>query len=1278
MIKNTLILFGLLTCITAQASTICVDTLTADFGSDQRVGCSPMTVKFFDSSLGDILEWEWEFPGGTPASSSDQNPVIQYNTVGLFDVRLTIRSADSIHTINQTDYISVFNSQPITSFSLETSGLTASFENESQFANDFVWDFGDGSYSIEASPQHTYAEEGTYIVRLKSTNSCGAVVQSDILIFGCCGGPVGYTANDTVQPYTQGFRPGSNLGYFPPWNDEQLADIAAGNPEYGVSGAGCKSVRPAQHESFLEQWGYDIRYETFNHYASLGLKDNTVIVGFPSDAHKDTTHHCSEYRSEMFANLYTDIWDNGENGTPVNDENHLALYLYKIVNLQKDKVKFWEIWNEPGFDFTFLTGYLPPGEDGNWWDNNPDPCDYKLRAPIFHYIRTMRISYEVIKAIDPDAYVTLASVGFTSFLDAILRNTDNPTDGSIAMGYPLQGGAYFDAIAIHSYPHFDGTLQRWDQATQQFIYSRHSDKAAGGIQMAKDTFQTILSQYGYDGINYPLKEWIITEINIPRKSFGDFIGSEEVQVNYIIKSYIAAVQNNIQQMHIFDMAESFELEDAINEFQVMGLYKRLFETFPYGERINNLGIAYKTASDLLFGSTYDIAKTAALQLPDSLAGAAFLGQDGYYTYVLWAKTTIDMSEEASAIYTFPSSLNISQLEQRNWDFSQTTSIDSINNNQINLSGTPIFLRDINNMILVPPIANFRIDSAYGCTPFNIQFQDQSSANTSDWFWSFEGGNPAHSTLANPTVAYSAPGIYNVSLRVSNGAGSDSIMISDIVVVDEALPTAAFDYLIFEKVVTFNNQSVNANEYFWLLGDGNSSIEPNPTHEYPLPGVYTVQLVSSNGCGTDTMKQIIIIQPNQTPPIPEFTANIQKGCAPLEVQFFDQSTANVSDWFWFFEGGQPQSSTEQNPVVMFEEPGSYFVYLIASNPAGGFQAYKDTFIVTDTLSFPIVNFSSQINSFEVGMQNLSLNASTYLWRFGDGSSSTDKDPAAYTYTSPGQYTITLIAENNCGIDSLTQTIAVGGAPLSNFSIDTTKGCAPLSVQFNDESQGIPNRWEWSFPGGSPDRSSDQNPVVVYSSPGLYSAELIVGNALGADTMLLNDLVEVQSLPTAAFDQSLNNESTIVLDNQSTQADSYSWDFGDGNSAMTPNPSHTYQQSGTYMIRLIASNSCGQDTSIQSVDIIITSIEDPSRFAALKIFPNPGSGLFTISAKGSITDQVNLEVLNILGQSIYREDLGDHWGTQLHLVDLQDQPEGSYLFKFSTQKEMKIIKVMIISH
>ncbi|MEM1323325.1 MAG: PKD domain-containing protein [Bacteroidota bacterium] len=1276
MIRNILLLFiliGLTSAFMGQRSG--GETLQADFGSDLRGGCAPLSIKFFDSSIGDISSWEWEFPGGQPATSNEQNPVVQYDSVGVFDVKLRINSVDSSSVVLKEAYVTIKNRRPVVDFSFETTNTTVTFTNNSQFVNEFVWEFGDGTFSNEVSPTHTYDKDGVYIIRLKATNNCGAVVQSDILILGGPTGPVGYTANDVVHPYTRGFRPGSNLGYFPPWQDEQLADIAAGNPDYDVPGAGCKSVRPAQHESFLEEWGYDIRVETFNHYASLGLEDNTVIVGFPSDAHKDTTHHCPEYRSEMFANLYTDIWDNGENGTPVNDENYLALYLYKIVHLQKDKTKFWEIWNEPGFDYTFVTGYLPQGQDGNWWDNNPDPCDYKLRAPIFHYIRTLRISYEIIKAIDPDAYVTLASVGFTSFLDAILRNTDNPTDGSVNGDYPLQGGAYFDAIAIHSYPHFDGSMQEWDQENQIFHYYRHSDRAASSIQLNRDTFQSVLSQYGYDGNTYPEKEWIITEINIPRRAFGNFIGSDEAQVNFIIKAYIAAVQNKIQQMHIFDMAESFEIEDAVNEFQVMGLYKRLFESFPYDQRINDLGIAYKTTSDLLFGSTYDEGRSNALMLPDNIGGAAFLDRNGHYTYVLWAKTSIDNSEEAAATYTFPAPMNIDEVERRAWDFSTTGQESLITGQAVALTGSPIFLTDLNTTLLVPPAAGFAIDTAIGCLPLSVRFTDQSSTNVEQWQWTFEGGQPATSTEAAPTVSYELPGEYDVRLVVSNGAGSDSMVMQQLIVVDEQAPQAGFSAAIFDEIVTYTStsQASNAIAYSWAFGDGTSSTSANPTHKYPVAGVYTVTQIVSNGCGSDTSQQIIIIGPDQTPPIPEFTADITSGCAPLTVQFFDQSTANVKEWFWFFSGGTPEVSTEQNPLVTFEEPGTYYVYLNASNAAGSLQSYKEAFIITDETSLPNVNFTSTLNGQEIRLDNYSNNANSYHWDFGDGNSSLERNPV-HTYAEAGVYQVRLLATNACGQDSLIQIVNTNIAPQAAFSTNQ-EGCAPLTVQFSDLSSGTNISWQWTFPGAVPEISMEQNPTVVYADTGRYDVQLIVENTAGVDTLLEPGYVQVLAAPTANFSAQEADQLVLEFTNLSTNSDRYEWTFGDGNSSNAPNPTHTYASDGDYTIRLIAISDCGRDTFMETITLMTVSTALPSFVERFELFPNPNKGQFNLILEGVSGEPLEMRIYDILGQEVLQRELNADNGTFRLAIDLDWLSKGAYLLRLSDGKAQLFRKIII---
>ena len=352
------------------------------------------------------------------------------------------------------------------------------------------------------------------------------------------------TANDTIIPYEGFFRAGTNLGDYPGFSDEFLAEISAGNPANGVEGLGIKALRPGLFESFLYQYGYDARVSTYELFDDLGLEDNTLIVGFPTEVHQDPTEYCPGIQSTLFANMYLDIWDNGENGTPVNDDNYYALYIYQVATLYHEYIKFWEIWNEPGFDFTQNRGWLPPGSPGNWWENNPDPCDYKLRAPIFHYVRLLRISYEVIKSIDPEAYITVSGVGYPSFLDAVLRNTDNPIDGSPTVDYPLMAGAYFDVMGFHSYPHFDGSLRYWDNDIMDFVGTRHSDAAADGILALQDTLQSVLNNYGYDGNTYPLKPWIITEINLPRKEFGDFIGSAESQRNFMIKNIVVCMQNN--------------------------------------------------------------------------------------------------------------------------------------------------------------------------------------------------------------------------------------------------------------------------------------------------------------------------------------------------------------------------------------------------------------------------------------------------------------------------------------------------------------------------------------------------------------------------------------------------------------------------------------------------------------------------------------------------------------------------------------------------------------
>ena len=223
------------------------------------------------------------------------------------------------------------------------------------------------------------------------------------------------TANEYVRPYSESFQYGSNLGYYNNgWDDDKLAAL--------VKDIGGHSIRPTLPESFLEQYGYDIRAKTFANYVGpLGMKELTCFLEGPSQAHRDPTVYpgCSS-SSKLFAHLYEPIW-NGDGS--VNANNYYASYLYKLLQIYGDKVRFWEVVNEP--DFTTGSANID-----SWLTKAPNPNELaNIQAPFYNYVRTLRISYEVIKKYHPEAYITTGGVGYPQFVDALLRYTDNPDGG---------------------------------------------------------------------------------------------------------------------------------------------------------------------------------------------------------------------------------------------------------------------------------------------------------------------------------------------------------------------------------------------------------------------------------------------------------------------------------------------------------------------------------------------------------------------------------------------------------------------------------------------------------------------------------------------------------------------------------------------------------------------------------------------------------------------------------------------------------------------------------
>ncbi len=475
-------------------------------------------------------------------------------------------------------------------------------------------------------------------------------------------------------------------------------------------------------------------------------------------------------------------------------------------------------------------------------------------------------------------------------------------------------------------------------------------------------------------------------------------------------------------------------------------------------------------------------------------------------------------------------------------------------------------------IVLPPSAEFIGNPISGCAPLVVDFTDISTNTPEEWFWTFEEGNPTTSDLQNPTVEFAIPGTFTVTMDVFNASGSDSYQIIDYITV-EGIPEPNFTFGINGLEVNFVNSSTSADSYSWDFGDGNTSTEIDPTHVYTQGGNYDVMLIALNDCGTNVITQTISLL---VPPQAIFDADIVSGCAPLTVNFIDQSISATS-WDWTFEGGMPATSTDQNPTVVFDNPGDFEVSLTVTNSVGNSFVNVDDFITV--LAGPSGGFTTSSDENTVTFTNTSTNATSYSWDFGDGTSSTETNPV-HTYPDDGQYTVILTATNDCGSETSQQIITTSSAPGAAFTSSGTSGCAPFTVNFTDGSTSNTTSWSWSFPGGTPSSSTDQNPTVTYATAGVYTVTLVASNGTGSSTVTQTDYITVAPLAVPSFTTS-SDENTVTFTNTSTDATSYSWDFGDGTSSTATNPVHTYPDDGQYTVILTATNDCGSVTIEQIV-------------------------------------------------------------------------------------------------
>lgn len=222
----------------------------------------------------------------------------------------------------------------------------------------------------------------------------------------------------------------------------------------------------------------------------------------------------------------------------------------------------------------------------------------------------------------------------------------------------------------------------------------------------------------------------------------------------------------------------------------------------------------------------------------------------------------------------------------------------------------------------------------------VTFDDMSLGSPSLWEWTFEGGEPATSNLTQPKVKWMTPGTYTVSLKISNKDGESEIVKEKMITVSyhpevtadfSISTTQAFD----DEVVTLTNLSKGYPDNIkWTLTPktGNPIVltEYSPSQLFPV-GEYSVKLEVSNALDTD-----VKVVENAFKVLDRYAVIAAIGAENTttyeggKINFKDASTGNAQFWSWTFEGGNPATSTEQNPVVTYNNVGKYKVSLKTYN------------------------------------------------------------------------------------------------------------------------------------------------------------------------------------------------------------------------------------------------------------------------------------------------------------------------------------------------------------
>ncbi|HMJ70412.1 MAG TPA: PKD domain-containing protein [Cyclobacteriaceae bacterium] len=500
------------------------------------------------------------------------------------------------------------------------------------------------------------------------------------------------------------------------------------------------------------------------------------------------------------------------------------------------------------------------------------------------------------------------------------------------------------------------------------------------------------------------------------------------------------------------------------------------------------------------------------------------------------------------------------------------------------------------IVVKGPRTAFSPSSIAVCTlPATFSFEDATTGTGAITYqWNFGDGQT--STAASPVHTYNSAASYNVVLKSRDETGCESSITHKVFAGSEAGVqfTTSPDPVCPGRPVKFTAISTDPiASYLWTFGNGKTSTQISPATTYEEAGVHQVTLKAqmlNHECASIVTQTVDILQPA----VPILAKSID--CSLNLTLISNSKFATHVEWY-IDDVLVSKSIKLISPIHL---PGNQTVRLVAFNAAGCDYATEE--IVT-LIKTPTANFSPDelytckpdktplagCAPFTVNFVNKSVATfgTTYLWTFGDGSTSTATSPT-HVFTTKGTYQVTLKASNIHGCFTTKQTtVKVNNvAPVANFDVDKTLACAGEPITFTDNSQGA-EFWCWNFGDGW---ITDGKLVVhQYATPGTYTVTLTASNGCNGIATRTN-LITIKN-PNVSFLAAKACESPfdVQLTNLSSNYDALSWDFGDGQTSTDLTiSSHHYAAEGQYDLKLIGTNISTGCTTISLLPLTIQQV------------------------------------------------------------------------------------------